>query len=157
MPPRIHIRPLKTTAPAASRGLQPACFVACSHFTPSVDDQTSLLAPWPGSRPLYQPPMSHILSLKTSVIGRSLCFQGASLVTSFQVLPSAELQTSRGGAVKESNQPPRIQSRSLKTTSPLRVARLPAGPVGLSTQSRVRSSATARAVIIKNEHTAHQN
>jgi hypothetical protein len=40
-------------------------------------------------------------------------------VTSFQVCPSAELQTSRGGAEKESNHPPRIQSRSLKTASPL--------------------------------------
>src|SRR5437660_1223972 len=63
--------------------------------------------------------MNHRRSLKTSVIGRSLCFQGAFFVTSFQVLPSEELQTSRGGAEKESNQPPRIQSRSLKTASPL--------------------------------------
>src|SRR5262249_33568689 len=39
--------------------------------------------------------------------------------TRLQVLPSAELQTSRGGGLYESNQPPRIQSRSLKTTSPL--------------------------------------
>src|SRR5436189_118710 len=83
-----------------------------------VDDQTSLLAPCPGSRPLNQPPMSHMRSLKTSVIGRSLCFHGAFFVTSFQVFPLEELQTSRGGAVKESNQPPRIQSWSLKTTSP---------------------------------------
>src|SRR5262245_49640363 len=57
-------------------------------------------------------------SLKTSVIGRSACFQAASLVTSFQVLPSAELHTSRGGAWNESNQPPMIQSWSLNTTSP---------------------------------------
>src|SRR5262249_28098993 len=46
-------------------------------------------------------------------------FHGACLVTSFQVLPSGELHTSRGGAAKESNQPPRIQSWSRKTTSPL--------------------------------------
>src|ERR1700722_19185286 len=113
------MRSLKTTAPAAMRGLQPAAFVTCSHFSPSADDQTSLLALCPANRPLNQPPMSHMRSLKTSVIGKSLCFHGASLVTSFQVLPSGELQTSRGGAAKESNQPPRSQSWSLKTTSPL--------------------------------------
>ena len=33
------MRPWKATAPAARRGLQPAFFVACSHFTPSFDDQ----------------------------------------------------------------------------------------------------------------------
>src|SRR6266446_1030740 len=113
------MRPLKTTAPAARRGLQPAFAVTWSHFTPSVEDQTSLPALWPGSRPLNQPPIIHMRSLKVRVIGRSLCFHGASLVTLFQVLPSGELQTSRGGAVKESNHPPRIQSWSLKTTSPL--------------------------------------
>src|ERR1700730_8761056 len=106
------MRPLKASAPAAIRGLHRAFFVTCSQWTPSVDDQTSLVAPCPGRRPLNQPPISHILSLKTRVIGKSLCFQGASVVTSFQVLPSRELQTSRGGAEKESNQPPRIQSRS---------------------------------------------
>src|SRR6476659_581204 len=113
------MRPLKTTAPAARRGVQPACFVTCSHFSPSVEDQTSLLALCVLSRPSVQPPMSHMRSLKVSVIGRSLCRHGASLVTSFQLLPSPELQTSRGGEWKESNQPPRSQSRSLKTTSPL--------------------------------------
>ena len=55
-------------------------------------------AEWPGSRPLYQPPKIHILSWKASIIGRSLCFQGASFCTSFQSFPFAELQTSRGGA-----------------------------------------------------------
>src|SRR5262245_695318 len=99
------MRPLKTTAPAAMRGLQPAFCVTCSHVAPSADDQTSLLALCPGSRPLNQPPRSHMRSLKTRVIGRSLCFHGASFVTSFQVFPSGELHTSRGGAVKESNQP----------------------------------------------------
>src|ERR1700675_2872819 len=113
------MRSLKTTAPAAMRGLQPAVFVTCSHSAPSADDQTSLEALCPASRPLNQPPISHMRSLKTSVIGRSLCFHGASFVTSFQVLPSGELQTSRGGAAKELNQPPRIHSWSLKTTSPL--------------------------------------
>src|SRR5690242_2192221 len=104
------MRPLKTTTPAARRGLQPAALVTWSHFSPSAEDQTSLLALCPGRRPLNQPPISHIRSWKTRVIGRSLCFHGACLVTSFQVLPSAELQTSRGGAAKESNQPPRIHS-----------------------------------------------
>src|SRR5215470_9215488 len=113
------MRSLKTTAPAAMRGLQPAAFVASSQVAPSADDQTWFEASWPGSRPLYQPPMNHMRSLKTSVIGRSACFQPASLVTSFQVLPSAELHTSRGGAWNESNQPPMIQSWSLNTTSPL--------------------------------------
>jgi hypothetical protein len=42
--------------------------------------------------------MIHILSSNTIVIGRSLCTHGAASVTSFHVLPSAELQTSRGGA-----------------------------------------------------------
>src|SRR5262245_57363702 len=107
------MRPWKTTAPAAMRGLQPALFVMRVQVAPSVDDQTSLLALWPGRRPLNQPPMSHMRSSKTMVIGKSLCFHGASRVASDQVLPSGELQTSRGGAVKESNQPPRSQSLSL--------------------------------------------
>ena len=88
MPPRIHIRPLKTTAPAAMRGLQPASFVTIVQFTPSVDDQTSPLAPWPGSLPLYQPPMSHMRPSKLRLIGRSLDFHGASFVASVQVAPS---------------------------------------------------------------------
>src|SRR4051794_24211467 len=113
------MRPLKTTVPAARRGLQPAFFVASSHFAPSADDHTSLPAACPGSRPLNHPPMIHMRSLKATVMGRSLYFHGASLVTSFQFLPSGELHTSRGGAAKELNQPPRIQSWSLKTTSPL--------------------------------------
>src|SRR5205823_3906942 len=113
------MRPLKTTAPAARRGLQPAFGVTCSHFSPSADDQTSLLAPCVLSRPSVQPPMSHMRPLKVSVIGRSLCRQGASFVTSFHALPSAELQTSRGGEWKESNQPPISHRRPLKTTSPL--------------------------------------
>src|SRR5262249_56100487 len=63
--------------------------------------------------------MNHRRSLKTRVIGKSLRCQGAFLVTSFQVFRWGELETSRGGAEKESNQPPRIQSWSLKTASPL--------------------------------------
>src|SRR4051812_34600808 len=103
------MRPLKATAPAASRGPQPASSVTSSHVRPSPDDQTSLLAPWPGRRPLVQPPISHIRSSKTRAIGRSLYFQGASGVTRSQALPSGELQTSRGGGENESNQPPRSQ------------------------------------------------
>src|SRR5258708_22418273 len=91
----------KKAAPAARRGLNPAAAVTCSHFAPSADAQTSLLAECPGNRPLYQPPKSHTRSLKASVIGRSLCFQGAVFSTSFQVLPSDELHTSRGGAANE--------------------------------------------------------
>src|SRR5262245_57262373 len=113
------MRSLKTTAPAAMRGLQPASRVTCSQCSPSLEDQNSLLEPWPFSRPLNQPPRNQIRSLKTTVMGKSLCFHGACFVTRFQVLPSGELQTSRGGALKESNQPPSIQSWSLKTTSPL--------------------------------------
>src|SRR5205823_13786077 len=60
-------------------------------------------------------------------------------------LPSAELQTSRGGAEKESNHPPRSQSRSLKTTSPLESrGRQPARSV-TRTQSGVRVSPRAEA------------
>src|SRR5437868_5194301 len=104
------MRSLKTTAPAARRGVQPAFLVTCSHLAPLVDDHTALLAEWPGSRPLYQPPMIHILSAKVSVIGKSLWIHGAFFSTSFQVLPSLELQTSRGGASNDWNQPPKIQS-----------------------------------------------
>src|SRR4051812_37575708 len=106
------MRPLKATAPAARRGLQPARSATRSQVRPSFDDQTSLPAPCPASRPLYQPPIRYILSLKTIVIGRSLCFHGASRVTRPQVFPSVELQPSRGGAEKESCHPPRSQSRS---------------------------------------------
>src|SRR5205814_7828406 len=101
VPPRIHMRSLNTTAPAAMRGLHPAALVACSQVAPSVDDQTWFEASCPGRRPLYQPPRNHMRSLKASVIGRSACFEGASLVTSFQVLPTPELHTSRGGAWNE--------------------------------------------------------
>ena len=58
--------------------------VTCVQFAPSLDDQTSLLAECPGSRPLYQPPMSHIRPPKASVIGKSLCFHGADFVTCCQ-------------------------------------------------------------------------
>src|SRR5258708_20398697 len=95
----------KKAAPAARRGLNPAAAVTCSHFAPSADAQTSLLAECPGNRPLYQPPRSHIRSLKASVIGKSLCFHGAILSTSFQDLPSDELHTSRAGMPNESNHP----------------------------------------------------
>src|SRR3954471_5580757 len=113
------MRSLKTTAPAARRGLQPAFCVTRSHFSPSVEDQTSLLALCVLSRPSVQPPISHMRPLKVSVIGRSLWRQGARQVTSLHSLPSRELKTSRGGGLKESNQPPISHRRSLKTTSPL--------------------------------------
>src|SRR5262249_2827196 len=70
-------------------------------------------------RPLYQPPIIHILSLKTTDMARSLCFHGALSVTSFQVFPSAELHTSRGAALNESNQPPKIHRRAFWTSPPL--------------------------------------
>src|SRR5262249_8857921 len=100
-PPRIHILPLKTTPAAPKRGLQPAAFVSCFQETPSVEDQTSLLAEACLSRPPCQPPMIHILSLKTSVVDKSLCLNSAFFASSFQLLPSAELQTSRGGSSKD--------------------------------------------------------
>src|SRR5258708_34378462 len=78
----------------------------------------ALLAEWPGSRPLYHPPIIHIRFLNAMLMGRSLWSQGAVLVTRFHVLPSRELQTSRGGASKELNHPPKIQRRLLKTSSP---------------------------------------
>ena len=76
-PPRIHILPSSTTPAAPSRGLQPAFSVAHFHSAPSVEHQTWLLAEASGFRPPYQPPMIHILSSKTSVVGRSAWTQGA--------------------------------------------------------------------------------
>ena len=107
------MRPRNSTIAAAIRGDQPAFGVTCVHFAPSSEDQTAELAEWPSRRPLYQPPIIHIRFLKAMLIGRSLCSQGASLVTCVQVLPSPELQTSRGGAAKELNHPPKIHMRSL--------------------------------------------
>ena len=43
-------------APAARRGDQPAHAVTCFQESPSLDDQTSLLAEQPGSKPLNHPP-----------------------------------------------------------------------------------------------------
>ena len=57
--------------------------------------------------------MNHMRSLKVNDIDRSLWIQGALAVTCFQVLPSAEDQTSRGGASNEFLQPPNSQSRFL--------------------------------------------
>src|SRR2546425_3318072 len=111
MPPRNS-----TTAPAM-RGDHAACGVTRIHLAPSFDAHTALLAEWPGSRPLYQPPIIHMRLLKPMLMGRSLCSHGAAFVTRFQVLPSRELQTSRGGASNELNHPPKIQRRLLKTSS----------------------------------------
>ena len=123
MPPKIHMRPLKETTPAANRGDQPAARVAGVQLAPSTDDQTSWLASCPGRRPLYQPPISHILSSCTTVIARSLCFQGAWAVTRVQFLPSAELHTLRGGDSYEFQNPQAIVVHDFA----LRIAGLPDG------------------------------
>src|SRR3954468_10168999 len=112
MPPR------NSTTAAAMRGDHAACDVTSVQLAPSFDAQTALLAEWPGSRPLYQPPIIHIRPLKAMVMGRSPWSQGAVLVTRFHALPSREFQTSRGGASNELNHPPRSHRRSWKTISP---------------------------------------
>src|SRR5580704_1403737 len=106
MPPITQTFPSKATQPPANRGVQPACSVTRSQCFPSFDDHTSLVAEWLGSRPLYQPPMSHMRSWKATPIAKSECFHGARLVTISQFRPSADFHTSRGGLSKESNQPP---------------------------------------------------
>src|SRR5690606_18746207 len=105
-------------------------FVSSFQFFPSVDDHTSFPASWPGSRPLYQPPMIHILFRKLATIGKSLCFQVACAVISSQWMPSVDFHTSRGGASSDLNQPPKIHINSCIPAVPenLSVARLPNRP-----------------------------
>src|SRR5580765_8244606 len=88
-----------------------------------------------------------MLFLKAMLIGRSLWSQGAVLVTRFHVLPSGELQTSRGGASKELNHPPKIQRRLLKTSSPCesRGCHAAAG-VSITQSGPVRTAAFSRAI-----------
>src|SRR5438093_1551253 len=100
------MRSLKTATPPAMRGLQPAFSVSCFHSAPSVDDQTAFEAEACGSRPPCQPPMTHILSLKVSVMGKSECFHAACSVARTHSLPSGDDQTSRGGSLNESILPP---------------------------------------------------
>src|SRR5690606_42099133 len=88
------------------------------HDALPIYDRTSFPASWPGSRPLYQPPMIHILFRKLATIGKSLCFQGASAVTSSQWMPSVDFHTSRGGASSDLNQPPKIHIEFLYTSCP---------------------------------------
>ncbi|GIS60559.1 MAG: hypothetical protein CM1200mP2_27840 [Planctomycetaceae bacterium] len=54
--------------------------------------------------------MNHMRFLKVNDIERSLWIQGALAVTWVHFLPSAEDQTSRGGASNEFIQPPNSQS-----------------------------------------------
>src|SRR2546425_7455097 len=142
MPPRNS-----TTAPAM-RGDHAACGVTRIHLAPSFDVHTALLAEWPGSRPLYQPPIIHMRFLNAMLMGRSLWSQGAVLVTRFHILPSRELQTSRGGASKELNHPPKIQSRLLKTSSPCQSrGRHWAAGVSITQSGRVRAAAPSSDIV----------
>src|SRR5690554_3814501 len=93
---------------AAHRGDQPAFPVSSFQSLPFVDDQTWLLEERSSNRPLYHPPIIHILSLKAIDIGKSLCSHGALSVTNSQFLPSTDFHTSRGGASYELSQPPKI-------------------------------------------------
>src|SRR5688572_4728166 len=93
---------------AAHRGDQSAFSASRVQCFPSVEDQTWLLADRSSNRPLYQPPIIHILSLKAIDIGKSLCNHGASSVSSCQFFPSADFHTSRGGDSYELSHPPKI-------------------------------------------------
>src|SRR5437773_736532 len=112
------MRSLSTATAPAMRGLHPAASVSCFQLAPSVDDQTALLADACASRPPCQPPITHILSLNASVIGKSECFHAAASVARVHSFPSADDHTSRGGSLNESTQPPRIHIRPLWTSSP---------------------------------------
>src|SRR5438034_7869106 len=85
--------------------------------------------------------------LKAILMDRSLWSQGAVFVTRFHVLPSRELQTSRGGASKELNHPPKIQRRLLKTSSPCESRDChAAADVSIAQAGPVRSAASRSAI-----------
>src|SRR5260370_31191710 len=106
-PPKTHSLSAKTALACPRLGGN-ALALARVQVAPSLDDQTSPIAPIP------LPAMTHSLPAKASTVCSRLAPNGAAGVASVQVAPSADDQTSPVWT----NWPPTIHSLSLKTAMP---------------------------------------
>jgi hypothetical protein len=95
-PPITHIKSLNTTLFIPCRGVQAAAEVTSVQFSPSDELQTSFkYAKFPKTTASQAtPPITQMSPLYASDEKLLRPFQGAAWVTSVQVAPSGELQTS---------------------------------------------------------------